>query len=225
LKLLVLDVEGTVFKAGIRLPGTSIDSTIWQGIANTLGPDAVAAEVRTHEKWHAGEYKSYLDWMQDTIRIHQHHGLTESTFRALIQSAEYSDGVRDALARISRTHYQIVLVSGGFRELAARAQRDLQVIHAFAACEYFFGPDGRIDGFNLLPCDFAGKLDFIQLMLREYGIASDGWIYVGDGANDVPIAKAAPLSIGYRAHPALRSVCSHTIESFAELQPIMASAA
>ena len=71
MKLLVLDVEGTLFKTSVRLPGTTIDSTIWQGIANALGADAIEAEIQTHRNWHEGKYKSYLDWMADTITIHQ----------------------------------------------------------------------------------------------------------------------------------------------------------
>ena len=67
MKLLVFDVEGTLFETKTRLPGTSITSTIWQAIAYALGPDAVNEEVNTHSRWTNGEYKSYLDWMRDTI--------------------------------------------------------------------------------------------------------------------------------------------------------------
>src|SRR5688572_13309167 len=68
-RLLVLDVEGTLFDAGIRLPGTTLASTIWQAIAVALGPVAVEEEVATHHRWSRGEYPSYLAWMKDTIEI------------------------------------------------------------------------------------------------------------------------------------------------------------
>jgi phosphoserine phosphatase len=220
-KLLVLDVEGTLFKTSVRLAGTSIDSTIWQGIAQTLGPQAVEEEVRTHNRWQRGEYTSYLDWMKDTIRIHRRFGLTEKAFKNLISSAEYNDGVKQVLRTIPRDQYEPILVSGGFRELAERAQRDINIVHAFAACEYFFGSDGLLEAFNLLPCDFSGKIDFIQLMLREYGLKAADWIFIGDGANDVPIARIAPISVGYQAHIQLRDVCTHRIESFYELPSIL----
>ena len=63
-KLLVLDIEGTLFRTTVRLPGTCIDSTIWQALAQALGSGAVAAEVATHERWRRGGYRSYLDWMK-----------------------------------------------------------------------------------------------------------------------------------------------------------------
>jgi phosphoserine phosphatase len=221
MKLLVFDVEGTLFRTDIRLPGTSIDSTIWQSIARLLGPDATREEIETHRKWERGEYRNYIEWMEETISIHRRYGLTEVQFRSVVQAAEYNPGVAGVLPRIDRNKYEIVLVSGGFRELAERAQRDFFIKHAFAACEYFFGNDGSLCSYNLLPCDFAGKLDFIQLMLREYGLRCDAWVFVGDGRNDVPIATSAPRSIGYRAHVELQRVCTRNVKDFEELLPML----
>lgn len=87
MKLLVLDLEGTLFRTNIQLPGTSITSTIWQGIAEALGPDAIKEEVATHERWKKGEYRSYIHWMEDTIAIHIRHGLTQEIFDRVIRSA------------------------------------------------------------------------------------------------------------------------------------------
>jgi phosphoserine phosphatase len=217
MKLLILDVEGTLFQTLVRLEGTSISSTIWQGIAHRLGEEAVREEVETHRKWHSGQYRTYIEWMRDTIQIHLRHGLTRELFDELIRSAQYHLGVKETLSRLDRTRYEPVLVSGGFRELAARAQRDLAIHHAFAACEYLFDPDGRLRSYNLLPCDFDGKYDFILLMLREYGLSQADWVFVGDGANDVPIAQKAPVSIAYNAHESLRAVASHSVEDFSAI--------
>lgn len=220
MRLLVLDVEGTLFQTEIRLPGAFIDSTVWQGIAHTLGPGAVREEVETQKRWRSGGYRTYIDWMKETIAIHRRHGLTGELFRKIISAAKYNPGVESVLSQLDRNEYEPVLVSGGFRELAARAQRDLDVQHAFAACEYLFGDDDKIEAYNLLPCDFEGKVDFIRLMLREYDLGPDDWIFVGDGANDEPIARLAPVSVGYRAHPALKRVVDYQISEFDELLPI-----
>jgi len=217
MKLLVFDVEGTLFKTEIRLSGTLLDSTIWQSIAYSLGPKAIQEEVKTHRKWENGRYKNYMEWMKDTILIHQQYGLKRSLFQKLINSAEYNPGVVQTILKIDRSSYELVLISGGFRELAERAQRDLKISHAFAACEYFFGSDGRLKSYNLLPCDFKGKIDFINLMLREYRLGHRDWVFIGDGGNDVPIAKEAPLSIGYQADAQLRKVVTHTIDDFRDL--------
>jgi len=114
-----------------------------------------------------------------------------------------------------------VIVTGGFRELARRAQQDLRIVHAFCACEYIFGNDKKLRSYNLLPCDFEGKIDFIRLMLREYRLADSDWVIVGDGANDVHVAKEAPLSIGYRPHSDLRSVANESVDNFKDILAIL----
>src|SRR2546428_8886926 len=123
MRLLVLDVEGTLFEPVVRLPDTSFDSTIWQGIALALGPEAVAEEIETHRRWLRGDYRSYIDWMKDTIAVHQKRGLTESVFRQVVASARYNDGVPETLSSLDRSKYEPLLISGGFRELAIRAQK------------------------------------------------------------------------------------------------------
>jgi phosphoserine phosphatase len=134
MNLLVLDVEGTLFKTTVRLPGSLYDSTIWQALADALGPEAVKEEVETHRRWDSGQYRNYLEWMKDTITIHRKYGLSQQTFQKVIMSAEYNPEVVETVLKIDRSRFEPLLVSGGFRELAARAQRDLGILHAFAAC-------------------------------------------------------------------------------------------
>jgi phosphoserine phosphatase len=215
--LLVMDVEGTIFKSAIKLPGVSLSSTVWQSLAKALGHDAVLGEIQTHSNWAEGFYASYMDWMKDTIRIHQRNGLTLDLFRRIIARAEYNPGIVRFFESLDRNCYEVVLISGGFRELAARAQKRFGIRHAFAACEYLFDSRGKLEGYNLLPCDFEGKYDFIKLMLREYRLKGDAWMFVGDGLNDVPIAKRAPLSIAYQAHDDLKRVSTYTVESYEQL--------
>ncbi len=221
MKLLVLDVEGTLFRAEIRLPGASFYSTIWQAIAKELGPEAAAEELQTQEKWKNGHYLSYIDWMKDTISIHIRHGLSKDVFERLISSAKYNPHVLKTLTTVDRRKYEMVLVSGGFRELVLRAQRRLKIIHGLAACEYSFSKYGKLVNYNLIPCDFRGKIVFIRLMLHEYGLDQKDWIFVGDGPNDVQVARVAPISVGYRPHKKLRRVVTYTINDFAELIPIL----
>jgi len=98
---------------------------------------------------------------------------------------------------------------------------DLRISHAFAACEYFFDEGGTLKHYNLIPCDFEGKLDFVRLMLRELGLGMSDWVFVGDGPNDVGLAQSAPVSIGYLADPKLRQVATYAIEDFRELLSLL----
>src|SRR2546428_3928608 len=108
MNLLVLDVEGTLFRTDVRLPDAHFDSTIWQGIALALGPGAVKEEVETHRRWDEGGYRSYLDWMKDTISIHMRWGLSAPQFHRLVSSAQYNRGVLETLSGLDRTKYEPV---------------------------------------------------------------------------------------------------------------------
>jgi phosphoserine phosphatase len=59
----------------------------------------------------------------------------------IICSAEYNDGVTETISNLDRIRFEPVIVSGGFRELARRAQHDVRIHHAFCACKYIFGED------------------------------------------------------------------------------------
>lgn len=220
-KLLVFDVEGTLFALGDQLPGTRFGSTIWQALARALGEEAMQAERTTHEVHARNGYRNYIEWMVATIAIHQKFGLSKSLFDEVVASATYNPGVIETLRSVDPSKYEIALVSGGFTALSDRVQRDVAVRHSFAACHYLFDELGRLAGFNLIPSDFIGKYSFVKLLLEEYGLSVNDWVFVGDGANDIPIAKEAPRSIGYRPHPDLAAHVDDVITEFSQLSRLL----
>lgn len=221
MKLLVFDVEGTIFSTKIRLPGTKLDSTIWQSLAYSLGPDAIKEEINTHLKWEKGLYKNYFEWMEETVNIHKRYNLSKLIFSNIINSAEYNNGVKEFFHFLDRNKYIPILISGGFQELAQRAQVDFKIKHSLTACQYFFNSSGQLQFYNLLPGDFLGKVHFVQVMLKEYRLNEKEWIFVGDGKNDIEIAKIAPISIGFKPHKDLKKIVHYTIDNFRTLLDIL----
>ena len=55
MKLLVCDVEGTIFRPHM-IKDSQHASYIWTAIATALGKNAEREEIRTQEKWNRGEY-------------------------------------------------------------------------------------------------------------------------------------------------------------------------
>jgi len=218
-KLLVCDVEGTIFKASYRIDGTQYASTMWQPLAARLGDAAIQAEKETHEKWGKGYYKNYSEWVEATIAIHKDFSLHRDTFDGLIAEAEYHEGVVEFFENLDRKKYVPVLVSGGFQELITRAQKELKINHGFGACEYFFDDDdGKLSGHSLKPCDFEGKYHYVENLFKVYNITNRDWVFIGDGKNDVPIARKAPVSIGMRPiHPDLEKEVDHIVDSFKDI--------
>lgn len=223
MKLLVMDVEGTLFQATMQIDGTEYPSTMWQPIAYKLGEAAVEEEKRSHEKWERKEYSNYLEWVRDSIDIHRRYGLREEVFQGLIQAARYNPGVVEFFSRLDRSEWVPVLISGGFQNLIRRAQNELDIDYGFGACEYYFDRDGYLEHYNLQPSDFDGKTKYLDNMLREFKLnKAKDWVFVGDGRNDVPIARQAPRAFGIHPHPDLKAVDGLVeISSFLELLPYL----
>lgn len=220
MRLIACDVEGTIFKAQYKIEGTEYASTMWQPLAKSLGEAAIEQEHLTHKLWEQGHYPHYPAWVEDTIRIHKDFGLHKDTFNALIEQAEYIEGVLEFFAQLDRNEFLPVLISGGFQELVARAQKDLGIKFGYGACEYFFDDsDGKLSWHSLKPCDFEGKYDCIKMLLRDNKITD--WIFIGDGKNDVHIAKKANLAIGINPHPLLADVVHHKVSDFSSVRKII----
>ena len=211
-KIVFMDLEGTLFLKEHRLVSGMVAPSAWTVLANRLGSKCLAEEKETWERWNSGEYPGYVEWMKDTIRIHKKYGLTRSVFEAVVNGVKFTPGVRKTVAEFRRQGAITAIVSGGFKALADRAQRHLRVDHALSACEYFFNDKTEeIYHFNLLPSDEGGKVDFVKLIAKEHGIKLKECAFVGDGKNDVHLARAVGFSVAFNAQPELRKVACVTI--------------
>jgi len=225
-KLLVCDVEGTIFEPHM-IKDTDHASYIWTKIADELGDAAKAEEIITQKKWKANAYgpkdsgMAYINWVKDSIHIHQNHGLSAERFTQIIDSAPYVSGVREFFAVLNRKEYIPVLISGGIQNLNTKACIDLGIEreNSFAACEYYFNDKGEID-WNLIfvnSCNFWGKEEIVRILLRKYGLNRNDWIFIGDGVNDKTIAEKASFSIGIKPVGGLADIVDYSFTDFNDL--------
>lgn len=211
IKLVFFDMEGTIFKKAYKDSKGNTAPSFWTLLAEHLGPDALEEEEWTKEKWNNNEYSGYVEWMEDTIKIHQKYNLDKKFFDKVMDMIDYHDGVKDVFKELKKRGYKTAMICGGFKAQADRAQMDLKINHTFAACEYFWDEKGKLIHWNLLPCDYEGKLDFMHLIIKEHGLKKDECAFVGDGRNDIPFAKAVKLSIAFNGAPELQEVCAHSV--------------
>jgi len=211
IKLIFFDMEGTLFKKQVKSPKGNTAPSAWTLIAEHLGKDALAEEEETKEKWTAGKYYGYVEWMKDTIRIHKNYGLNKKFFTKIMDSIPYHKGVKETFRELNKKGYITALISGGFKAQADRAQRDLKIDHSFAACEYLWDESGEISHWNLLPCDYEGKVDFMKLIMKEHGLSPEECAFVGDGKNDVFLAKEVGKSIAFNGADELQRTTTHAI--------------
>ena len=212
IKIVFFDMEGTLFRKAVRINETSVASSAWVSIAKALGPQALKEEHQTQKNKREGRYSNYIEWMMDTIRIHKKYKLTKRIFNEVIDAIPYMPGVHEVFSKIRRLHIPTCLISGGFKNQGDKAIRDLKIDHGFVACEYFFDDEGLLDHYNLLPGDEEGKVDFLKLMMREYGLAKEHCAFVGDGMNDVFIAQQVGVSVAFNADEELKKVATCIID-------------
>lgn len=210
-KIWFFDMEGTLLQKDFSLDNGKVAPSAWTVLAKLISEECYLEEELSKDRWNAGEYNGYLDWMKDTIRIQQEHGIKKWHVDEIVKSAKLHNGAHELIKAIKTTNAKIVLISGGIKALADKVQRELKIDHAFSACEYFFDDCGNLDFYNLLPTDNEGKASFMQQIVKEYGVDPSECAFVGDGKNDEFLARVVGLSIAFNAQKELVEVSNFSI--------------
>lgn len=203
IKLIFFDMDGTLYKKTSQEHNVS---SPWTLVAKNLGQEALKRKENLNKMWKDKKYSSYVKWMEDNFKNYTKHNLTKKIFYNTIESVKFHDGVKDLFDHINAKGYKTVLISGGFKALADKASINLKIDHVFAACEFYWGGNGKLHHCNLLPSDFEGKIDFMRLIMREYGFKKSECAFVGDGTNDIPLARKVGFSISFNGSKELEKV-------------------
>ncbi|MBW2977987.1 HAD family hydrolase [Candidatus Woesearchaeota archaeon] len=212
IKLIFFDMEGVIFEPGIKEERAHVAASIWTVIARELGKECQEEENKGKIMWAEGKFKNYLEWCEYSIEYHKKHGLTMKKFYDIINKVEYVPRTKETFKELKNRGYKTVVITGGFKNLANRAIRDLDIDHTFAATEYFFDENtGKVVSWNILPSDYEGKIDFMRLMMREYGLHPSECAFICEGVNDIPLAKEVGLSIAFNGRKELEKITTHSI--------------
>ena len=220
LELIFFDMEGTLIskRAGGGNNGTDYaEHSLWARLMTALGPQALDRDRETVRKWLAGGYANYTQWCHETLEILRDNGLTQAVFEKTMAGDSFNPGVAKTISAINARGIKTAIVSGGFMAQARLAQHRLRINHSFAAVDLFWDASGALDHWNIFPSDYRGKVEFLHLLRREYGLPKEACGFVGDGGNDVYIAQEVGTSFAFQAEPELRAVATHAIDSFEEI--------
>jgi phosphoserine phosphatase len=221
-KLLFLDMEGTLVSAqNIKGRSNSAGTSLWSRLFHELGPEALAIDNLSVERWERGEYSGFVAWIEESVRLLKEFGLRRSLYLDCVENSPLNPGVAESLALVHKAGIRTAIVSGGFYDQARRIQVELGIHHAYAAVELYWNPDETIRHANIWPSDYAAKADYVELLRRECNVTREECAFVGDGKNDVAIAAHVGLSFAYQAHPELRSAATHVVEDFLEIPRLL----
>jgi phosphoserine phosphatase len=199
-------------RARVRVVAIDMDSTLItiesvDEIADMVGAKAEVSAIT------AAAMRGEIDFAESLVRrVALLSGVpVKALERVYDERLAPSPGAEEMLAGFKAAGARILLVSGGFTFFTDR----LKARFAFdeSASNTLEIADGKLTGRVLPPIvDAHAKAAHLSMMRRRY--ASDGGIVVaiGDGANDLPMLRAADLSIAYHAKPLVRAQATFAID-------------
>lgn len=202
--------------ADFRLVAFDMDSTLINiecvdEIAAAVGRKAEVAAIT--EAAMRGEIADYKDSLRRRLALLE--GVEEAALHGVYQRLALNPGVEAFVAACRAAGLKTLLVSGGFTFFSQRVRERLQL--DFARANVLEIAEGRLTG-RLVDQPWGDIVDGEQKRLTLLqvcdlmGIAPAQAIAVGDGANDLPMMKAAGLSIAFHAKPAVREQAMLSIE-------------
>jgi phosphoserine phosphatase len=196
--------------ADVRIVAMDMDSTLItieciDEIADLLGIKPEVASIT--ERAMRGEIDFRASLSQ---RVALLKGLPLTALeRVYTERLQLSPGAEHMLARFQAAGAKSLLVSGGFTFFTDRLKSRLAL--DFTLSNVLEIAEGRLTG------RVAGDIvdaDAKAQALRDHraSLPAGLAVAIGDGANDLPLFRAADLSIAYRAKPIVREQATHALD-------------
>ena len=156
----------------------------------------------------AGEL-SFVDNLISKMKLFENTQL--STLNEVTQSCTLNTGAEELVAHLHNNNIQTYLVTGGLKSIAAPYAKKLRMAGFCANTERWINrshdahqPDWIMTG-ELEPpiIDGAAKARYISAICHQQNVKPNQCMIIGDGANDIAMAKLAGLAVGFHPKSAL----------------------
>ena len=131
--------------------------------------------------------------------------------RCLAERVQIMPGAATLVRTMRSRGARCVLVSGGFTRFAEPVAREIGFDRVIANVLEI--ADGKLTGTVARPIvGAATKLETLRAEAAALGIGLDRTLAVGDGANDLPMIRAAGLGVAYRAKPIVAAAAAARVD-------------
>jgi phosphoserine phosphatase len=170
------------------------------GVAQDIG-DITARAMR-------GEL-SYAESLRERAAMLE--GLPEHEAAAAYEETTLRPGAAEVLDRLHDAGHTTAVLTGGFTPgVEAALSRDGASVDRIVANELPVA-DGELTGEVAGPLIEGTKDDALDSLRTEYGVDPGDTVAVGDGANDLPMLKAADHAVGFEPKDAVEPHCDDTV--------------
>jgi phosphoserine phosphatase len=176
-------------------------------LADYAGIKAEVAEVTERAMRGELDFEGALD-----ARVALLAGLDEGAIdRCLAERVRDMPGARALVRTMCANGAAAVLVSGGFTRFAEPVAARIGFDRAIA--NRLMVADGRLTGKVAKPIvGAATKEETLRAAIADRGLTTAQTLAVGDGANDLPMIRAAGLGVAYHAKPIVAEAAAARIE-------------
>lgn len=199
LKLVVFDMDGVLFDVPSHIEdGKRVAKSTWNTVFNEVG--IYHERKRLKQMFINNEFPSYMEWTDEACKVLRDSGLTKEIFMGIINRVSPMNGIQETFEWLKKRGFKTGVITGSFKGLAKRAQEIAGLDYVVAHCEFVFNEKGIPESWNLIPCDFAGKVEYFNKLAKRLNLSTEECAFVGDEVNDIPVFRKAGLSIAFNCN-------------------------
>lgn len=148
-------------------------------------------------------------------------GLDGQSVQNAFEEISFRPGAPEVLSDLARANVTTAILTGGFVRGVRHALDAADVSVDIIVANELEVADKHLTGAVSGPLVEGTKDVALRAIVADRELTLADTIAVGDGANDVPMLRAAGTSIGFQPKPAVEASCDTTVTSMDELRGVL----